>query len=117
MGQRDKFELDYEDIPFVFETAFGNQNIYIGINYNEVGNFYTVDLFDSDYQPVIMGEQLVYGKCLWRHSIDSRVPAVDLIPLDESGKDTEITPETFGKTIFLYLDGPDEESEEDDTDG
>lgn len=104
MAIRGKFELDYDNLPLVFEGKFGASDVYIGLNYNEVGKFYTVDLYDAQYNPIILGEKLVYGKRLWRRSVDPRVPLVDLIPLDESGQTKEITPATFGKTVFLYQD-------------
>lgn len=108
MSKRAKFELDYDQVPFVFETQFGDQNVYIGLNYNEIGEFYTVDLYDTEYNHIIMGERLIYGKRLWRRSVDPRVPAVDLIALDESGKENTVTPVNFGITVFLYLDQPDD---------
>ncbi|KRK40792.1 phage baseplate plug family protein [Loigolactobacillus bifermentans] len=103
MAIRSKFELDY-DAPFVFETTFGNDDVYIGINYNEIGDFYTIDLYDAEFQPIIMGEKLVYGKRVWRRSVDPRVPAVDLIPMDESGKESTVAKANFGITVFLYID-------------
>lgn len=111
MAIRAKFDFDYNDIPLVFETAFGNADVFIGLNYNDVGEFFTVDLFDAQYNPIILGEKLVYGKRLWRRSVDPRVPMVDLIPMDESGKETKITAINFGVTVFLYVDAeipPDE---------
>lgn len=104
MSLRPKFELDYDQVPFVFESMFGTQDVFIGINYNELGDFYTVDLYDANFDPVIMGEKLVYGKRLWRRSVDPAVPLIDLVPLDESGKETTVTKTNFGTTVFLFQD-------------
>lgn len=106
MAIRSKYEIDYDNMPMVFETTFGNMDVFIGLNYNELGDFFTIDLLDSSYDPIIMGEQLVYGKRAWRQSSDPRVPMTDLVPLDESGKESKITRDNFGKTVFLYLDAP-----------
>ncbi|KRO15905.1 phage baseplate plug family protein [Lacticaseibacillus saniviri] len=104
MSVRGRFELDYDQLPIIFEAQFGNQNVYIGLNYNESGQFFTADLYDSDFQPVVMGERLVYGKRLWRRLVDPEVPKIDLVPLDEANKETAITKDNFGKTVFLYQD-------------
>lgn len=104
MSIRAKFDIDYDTMPMVFETAFGADDVFIGLNYNELGDFYTADLYDGSYQPIILGEKLVYGKRLWRQSSDPRVPIVDLMPLDESGKESTVSASNFGKTVFLYLD-------------
>lgn len=104
MAVRGKFELDYDSVPLIFETMFGNQDVYIGLNYNVLGDFFTVDLYDATFKPVIMGEKIVYGKRLWRQSVSPKIPMIDLVALDESGKETNITKENFGKTVFLYQD-------------
>lgn len=106
MAIRAKYDIDYSSMPMVFETTFGNMDVYIGLNYNELGDFFTIDLMDSSYDPIIMGEQLVYGKRAWRQSSDPRVPIIDLVPLDESGRENKITRVNFGSTVFLYLDSP-----------
>ncbi|MBB1078971.1 hypothetical protein H5S09_04235 [Limosilactobacillus sp. STM2_1] len=104
MSYRSKFDIDVSNIPQVFSTSFGNTAVNIGINYNKTGDFYTVDLFDIQNKPIITGEKLIYGKRLWRNSVDERIPAVDLVPLDESGKSNICNKETFGKTVFLFID-------------
>ncbi|MCD7132950.1 phage baseplate plug protein [Limosilactobacillus balticus] len=104
MSYRSKFEIDVDNVPQVFSTSFGNSTVSIGINYNEAGDFYTVDLFDVQNNPIVTGEKLIYGKRLWRNYVDERIPAVDLVPLDESGKSNICNRETFGKTVFLFID-------------
>ena len=104
MAYRSKFEIDVDNIPQVFSTNFGNEEVNIGINYNTTGDFYTVDLFDMQNNPIVTGEKLIYGKRLWRNYVDNRIPAVDLVPLDESGKSNICNRETFGKTVFLFID-------------
>ena len=104
MAYRSKFDIDVNSIPQVFSTSFGNNAVSIGINYNETGDFYTADLFDVQNKPIITGEKLIYGKRLWRNYADDRIPSIDLIPLDESGKSNICNKETFGKTVFLFVD-------------
>lgn len=104
MSKRYRYDLNLENLPMMFDTDFGNYNCTMQINYNDVGDFYTVDLFDVNNNPVILGEKLVYGKRLWSNYTNPDLPIVDLVPLDESGRTTVCNKETFGKTVFLYID-------------
>ena len=104
MSKRYRYDLNLENLPMMFNTDFGNYNCTMQINYNDVGDFYTVDLFDVNNNPVILGEKLVYGKRLWSDYTNPDLPIVDLVPLDESGRTTVCNKETFGKTVFLYID-------------
>lgn len=104
MSKRYRYDLNLENLPMMFNTDFGNYNCTMQINYNDVGDFYTVDLFDVNNNPVILGEKLVYGKRLWSNYTNPDLPIVDLVPLDESGRTTVCNKETFGKTVFLYID-------------
>ena len=104
MSKRYRYDLNLENLPMMLDTDFGNYNCTMQINYNDVGDFYTVDLFDVNNNPVILGEKLVYGKRLWSDYTNPDLPIVDLVPLDESGRTTVCNKETFGKTVFLYID-------------
>ena len=104
MSKRYRYDLNLENLPMMFDTDFGNYNCTMQINYNDVGDFYTVDLFDVNNNPVILGEKLVYGKRLWSDYTNPDLPIVDLVPLDESGRTTVCNKETLGKTVFLYID-------------
>ena len=104
MSKRYRYDLNLENLPMMFDTDFGNYNCTMQINYNDVGDFYTVELFDVNNNPVILGEKLVYGKRLWSDYTNPDLPIVDLVPLDESGRTTVCNKETFGKTVFLYID-------------
>lgn len=119
MSSRGKYDLDFSQAPFEFEASFGNDSFYIGINYNELGDFYTADLYDVEHKPMLLGEKIVYGKRLWRRIVAENYPMIDLIPLDESGQATEVNKATFGTTVFLYADSidgddPDDGSDDDD---
>ena len=104
MSYRSKFDIDTSIMPQIFSTTFGNQEYSIGVNYNEMGDFYTIDLYDAQGNQLIMGEKLIYGKRLWEKSVDDRLPAIDLVALDESGYEKVCNKATFGKTVFLYID-------------
>lgn len=111
MSLRDKFEIDLDELPQSFETSFGDEAFTMQLDYNEIGDFYTVSIWDGQDNLLVSGEKLVYGRRLWRSYANSALPAVDLVPLDESGVANVCNKETFGKTVFLYVDTVIDETE------
>ncbi|MGN8233239.1 phage baseplate plug family protein [Priestia flexa] len=89
----EQFEIDLADETFVFE-----------VHYNQTSGFFTVDLYDVNRKPIVLGEKLVLNEYLWEGLTDRRLPAPALIVLDESATETCITYENFMKTTFLYID-------------
>ena len=79
------------------------------INYNETGDFFTVTLYKDE--ELICTEPIVYGvplfKDLWQ---SGDYPAIDIVPLDESGQSAAVTFSNFNELVFLTVD--DEEDEE-----
>lgn len=104
MAQRDYIPVDVDDLPELFELDIDDVTYVFGINYNEVGGFYTVDLYDEDENPIALGEKMVLNHRLWANLVDRRLPMRDIVPMDESGKATDVNPKTLGQTVFLYLD-------------
>lgn len=104
MALRDKFDIELDTLPVQFETSFGEEAFQVQINYNELGDFFTIDIWDATGNPIVYGEKLVYGRRIWRSYANTELPAVDLVPLDESGQTTVCNKETFGQTVFLYID-------------
>lgn len=104
MAQREYIPIDTDDLPEQFEFDIDDVTYVIGVNYNEVGRFYTVDLYDEDEIPIVLGEKMVLDHPLWANLIDRRLPMRDIVPMDESGKATEVSPDSLQKTVFLYFD-------------
>lgn len=104
----EKYELNIDELPMSFDVTFGSLTYTMQLNYNAVGDYYTVDLYDSDYHPIVLGEKLIYGKRLWSRYTSDKIPAVDLTPLDLSGRTHTCNRGTFGKTVFLYTGGDDD---------
>lgn len=104
MSVRGYIPIEKEMIPEKFEIPLGNINYIFGVDYNKSENIFTIDLFDSDNEPIVIGETLVLNERLWRDIIDDRIPSIDLVPMDESGKATDITFHNFGVDVFLYMD-------------
>ncbi|UQD52303.1 hypothetical protein C0971_09990 [Bacillus methanolicus] len=110
---RDYIPIDKENLPEQFEIDLANETFILEFNYNQTYDFFTVDLYDSNMNPIILGEKLVLNIPLWSDSADIRLPAPSLVPMDEAGKEKRITYDNFGETVFLYIDDTPPEGEED----
>ncbi|MGV0167215.1 phage baseplate plug family protein [Furfurilactobacillus sp. WILCCON 0119] len=104
MSLRKALAFQAAQAPSILRTTFGQLDYYLALTHNETGHFYTIDLYDVSMNPLVLGEKLVLNQPLFNEVIDERLPAITLVPLDEAGHETTITPENFGKTVFIYLD-------------
>ena len=111
MAVRDYIPIDKEDIPEMFEFDFPNGTFLLRVNYNESQDFFTVDVLTLSEEPIVLGEKLVLNQELWQDITDDRLPALSLVPLDESGNIERITYENFMHTVFLYIDDVGESNE------
>lgn len=91
-------------LPEEFEIQLGEEQFIMTVNYNELFDFFTIDLYDPDKNPIILGEKMIINQPLWSGISDSRLPAPTLVPLDPSGKTSRITFENFMVTTFLTID-------------
>lgn len=102
--QRSYIELDPEEIPVVFDISLAEEEFTMGINYNETFDFYTVDLWDAEGEPIVLGEKMVLNQPLFDSLVDERLPGPSIVPYDESGQATEVSQNNFYKTVFLSID-------------
>ncbi|MFP7737464.1 phage baseplate plug protein [Priestia aryabhattai] len=101
---RDYIPVNKEELPEQFELDLADETFVFEFNYNQAGDFFTVDLYNIQRQPIILGEKLVLNEPLWQDSIDSRLPAPTLVVMDEADKETCMTFDNFMVTTFLYID-------------
>jgi hypothetical protein len=102
-------EIDKENLPERFDIELGVELFTMEVDYNQTGDFFTVDLYQYDNpEPLVLGEKLMLNQPLFRDIEDSRFPAPTLIPIDPSGKENRITWDNFGVTVFLVVDDGDE---------
>ncbi|EAD3347504.1 TPA: hypothetical protein H9347_002788 [Listeria monocytogenes] len=105
MAIRNYIPIELDNIPEIFEFDFDDDRSFLlGINYADSQDLFSVDLYNIEGEPIVLGERLVLNERLWADIIDDRLPSVDLVPMDESGKENKITKDNFMKTIFLYFD-------------
>lgn len=115
----DVINFDKGELPERFEIDFYNQTVILQFDYNETGDFFTVDLYeigeDGEDVPIVLGEKLTLGRPLWEDIPRFDIPAPTLIPLDIGMKAQRITFENMNDSVFLYiLDGAGEEGEDDE---
>ncbi|MGL5301496.1 MAG: phage baseplate plug family protein [Weissella confusa] len=116
MALRSYIPVNKNNLPEMFEFPFGNQTYIIGIDYNQFGGFFTVDLYTASREEIILGEKVVAGQRLWSDFVDPRLPAESVIPMDESDANVQITFDNLGDTTQLYIDNLDPEIVGDDSD-
>ena len=107
-GQEIQFiDIDSERVPCAFLIKLTDRTYRMTFSYNEVGNFFTVDLALSasgDNIPLAYGEILRYGKPLFGAFNDERYPLPVICPLCLTGdRIQEINRENFGTKVKLYL--------------
>lgn len=100
---RNRIDIDKDNIPYSFEILLGNESFEMEWNYNESAGLFTVTISKED-EVLVYNEPIIYGVPLFCDCSDSRLPALSLVPFDESGNVDTITHENFGETVFLTID-------------
>lgn len=110
----DYIDINKSELPERFEIDLADETFLLQFNYNETGDFFTVDLYgigdEEDPMPIVYGEKLVLGRPLWENITSDDIPAPTLMPLDIGMEADRITFENLGVSVFLYIvDGDGEE--------
>lgn len=101
---RDRIIVKKELIPYGFNIAVGKEKFNTRFAYNKQADLFTVSLY-RDGKLLCNAEPVVYGVPLFLDVYESGVfPMPDIVPLDESGNELEVTWENFGETVFLTID-------------
>jgi hypothetical protein len=95
--QPERFSINLHGITLVFEICW-----------NPEGGFFSVDIYNEEEDPIVLGRKIVYGSDIL-YNIYSllELPDVEIIPLDKSGEaeKTGITLDNFGEEVKLYVVG------------
>ncbi|MCT6926172.1 hypothetical protein [Metasolibacillus sp.] len=100
--QREYIEIEKELIPYSFEIELGVELFEIGIEYNAIGDFFTLSL-SKDGEVLVSNEKITYGEPLFSEIYDARYPAPLILPLDESNKETRVGWDNLNDTVFLVV--------------
>lgn len=102
---RDRIIVDKSLIPYSFNILLGADWFTLEFRYNETANLFTVTLSKDD-EVIVYDEPIIYGHILFSDVYQSgKYPMLNIVPLDESGQETEVTYENFGETVFLTIEG------------
>lgn len=101
---RDYIPINKDSLPEQFEIDLANETFVMEVNYNQTQDFFTLDLYDMNRDPIVLGEKLVLNAPLWGDLTDQRLPAPSLVVLDESGQTKRISFDNFMITTFIYID-------------
>lgn len=95
-------EVEKENLPYQCEMELGSELFELEFRYNELHDFFTIDLFKNE-EVLVYGEKIVYGIPLFSDVYDQRFPAPTIIPSDPSGIESSVTFENLNKTVFLRV--------------
>lgn len=99
---KEYIEIEKALIPYRLEIELGAELFEMEIRYNEIGDYFTVDLIKGN-EVLVYGEKIVYGKPLFSEVYDSRYPAPTIIPIDESEQESRVGYDNLNETVFLAV--------------
>jgi len=112
MALRSYVPVDAANLPESFEYEIDGTTYQLTFDYNDEGNYFTVDIATYEGDMIVRGEKLVADRPLWVNVFDDRLPTTPLVPMDESGVSTYCGIDEFMKTMFLYEDDIDPNDED-----
>lgn len=108
--KRDTITINKDLIPYDFDILLGDENFNIRVDYNNTADLFTLTL--SKDGELICIEPIIYGHKLFSDMFQpDKYPAIDIIPLDESGQSTSVTFDNLSNTVLLIVDNGGDESE------
>ena len=107
MAEQYAVPIDPEAVPYRFDIDIdGDGQLYtLEAHYNSRFDYYTLDLY-RDGEPVVYGAKLTYGEPVFGGLVDERLPKSPLVPRDVAGVESTVSSKNLGKTVFLFIDGP-----------
>lgn len=101
--KHDTIIINKNIIPYTFDILLADELFNFRVDYNATADLFTVTL--SKDGEVICIEPLIYGRRLFENLYKpNKFPAVDIIPYDESGQESEITFDNLNETVLLIVD-------------
>lgn len=94
--------IDKNQIPYEFELVIDKETFQFEINYNSVGDFFTVSV-KKDHELVLSNYKAVYGVALFDNLRHLKLPRLWIFPYDTTGKADRISYENLNEDVFLYV--------------
>jgi hypothetical protein len=96
-------DVKVEEIPCQFEIELAGEIFSLEFNYNYKFDFFTVNL-SKNGEVIVNGEKIMYGQPLFSSVFDSRLPKVNIVPRDSSGKEDRLGWDELGTSVFLMVE-------------
>ncbi len=97
-------DIDASKVPYSFSVKLIDKTFTFVVKYNEVGGFYTIDLYDLNGEVLAFGEIVRYGRALFNPVENERFPIPVIVPYCITDDNvSEVTKDNFGKAVKLYL--------------
>lgn len=100
---RDTITINKSLIPYTFNIVLGDREFTLRVDYNNVGEFFTVELSHNE-KTLCSGEPIVYGRRLFADFWTTEFPAIDIVPYDPSGEYNAVTYDNLGNGVSLVID-------------
>lgn len=100
---RDYIEINKSLIPYSFNIVLGGENFTLRVDYNNLGEFFTVGL-SKNGKTLCSGDPIVYGRRLFAEVWEKGFPAIDIVPYDPSGEYNTVTRENLCDGVLLVID-------------
>lgn len=104
MALLDTLDVSEDDYGNPFDVVLGGRVYRMEIDLNKFANFLTARLWDAEGNALVNGEKLVINQRLFASLNSNDYPIEDLVPMDESGQETEVNGDNFNDTVKLTFD-------------
>lgn len=101
---RNRIEFNKSLVPYTIQIPLGSNIYHLYFQYNRVGDFYTVALYDNDGNLLCGDTKINYGIALLEQEHRDHFPPVSIVPIDESDTTFEANKDTMGVKVFLTID-------------
>lgn len=96
--------LDSDDAKYTIDITLSGILLRYSFYYNGRGDFWTLDVYDTDDNPIVGGIKLVADWELWGQFNDARLPPGPLYCVDTSGQGTDPGADDLGSRVILVYD-------------
>ena len=102
--KKDRIQIKKSLIPYKFDINLPGKTYKLFVTYNSNADLFVIGLYDKDNNVICAGEPVIYGMPLFKDIyMPGRFPALEIVPIDESGEAERVTYDNFGKTVFLTV--------------
>ena len=107
MAQVRRLPVDIDaGFPQRFQCRVAGVLLGVEVRYNSEGDFYTIDVYDAEGSPIVLGKTVVYGADLLGGIVDDRLPDVMIVAANTAGAHDSAGKGDFGVDVHLWIMEP-----------